>query len=42
MAGTRQEREDVPLSQGATYLIEECRMVLPGVQAIFGFQGCST
>ena len=32
------EREDVKLSQAATYLIEECRMVLPGVQAIFGFQ----
>jgi hypothetical protein len=32
------EREDVKLSQGATFLIEECRMVLPGVQAIFGFQ----
>lgn len=34
----RQEREEVKLSQAATYLIEECRMVLPGVQAIFGFQ----
>ena len=39
MAGTHSpEREDVKLSQGATFLIEECRMVLPGVQAIFGFQ----
>ena len=34
----RQEREEVKLSQAATYLIEECRMVLPGVQALFGFQ----
>jgi len=34
----RHEREEVKLSQAATYLIEECRMVLPGVQAIFGFQ----
>jgi Family of unknown function (DUF6328) len=32
------EREDVRLSQAASYLIEECRMVLPGVQALFGFQ----
>lgn len=35
---SRQEREEVKLSQAASYLIEECRMVLPGVQAIFGFQ----
>jgi len=37
-AGSRQEREEVDLAQAATFLIEECRMVLPGVQAIFGFQ----
>ena len=37
-ADTRHEREEVRLSQAATYLIDECRMVLPGVQAIFGFQ----
>jgi hypothetical protein len=36
--GTQEESEVVKLSQAATYLIEECRMVLPGVQAIFGFQ----
>ena len=35
---SRHEREEVKLAQAATYLIEECRMVLPGVQAIFGFQ----
>ncbi len=31
-------REDVSLSRGADYLLEECRMVLPGIQALFGFQ----
>jgi hypothetical protein len=36
--GKGDEREDVKLSQAASYLIEECRMVLPGVQALFGFQ----
>ena len=30
--------ETVELSQAASYLLDECRMVLPGVQAIFGFQ----
>jgi len=37
-SGKGDEREDVKLSQAASYLIEECRMVLPGVQALFGFQ----
>ena len=32
------EREPVSLSKAATYLLEECRMVLPGMQALFGFQ----
>jgi len=31
-------KEKVPLSQAAEYLLEECRMVLPGIQALFGFQ----
>jgi len=31
-------REKVPLSRAAQYLLEECRMVLPGIQALFGFQ----
>ena len=26
------------LSQTAQYLLDECRMVLPGIQALFGFQ----
>jgi Protein of unknown function (DUF2889). len=34
----RGESEQLKLSQAATTLVDECRMVLPGVQAIFGFQ----
>src|SRR5205809_1173698 len=26
------------LNEAATHLLEECRMVLPGIQALFGFQ----
>ena len=37
-AGKPAEREKVPLSRAAQYLLEECRMVLPGIQALFGFQ----
>jgi hypothetical protein len=33
-----EEREKLPLSKAAQHLLEECRMVLPGVQALFGFQ----
>ena len=33
-----EQRERVPLSRAAQYLLEECRMVLPGIQALFGFQ----
>ena len=32
------EREALSLSKAAQYLLEECRMVLPGLQALFGFQ----
>src|ERR1051325_9740294 len=32
------EKEELPLSKAAEYLLEECRMVLPGIQALFGFQ----
>jgi hypothetical protein len=32
------EREELSLSKAALYLLEECRMVLPGMQALFGFQ----
>ena len=30
--------ERLGLSEAATFLLDECRMVLPGLQAIFGFQ----
>jgi|SRR5688572_18662193 len=30
--------ERVPLRDAATFLLDECRMVLPGIQALFGFQ----
>ncbi|EEF57434.1 DUF6328 family protein [Pedosphaera parvula] len=33
-----EHREELPLSKAAQYLVEECRMVLPGIQALFGFQ----
>jgi hypothetical protein len=36
--GESGKREHLELTQAATYLLDECRMVLPGVQAIFGFQ----
>jgi hypothetical protein len=32
------ERKKLPLSEAVTHLLEECRMVLPGIQALFGFQ----
>lgn len=38
MADRGDESESVELSQAASYLLDECRMVLPGVQALFGFQ----
>ena len=30
--------ENLSLEEAVTHLLEECRMVLPGVQALFGFQ----
>lgn len=33
-----QEREEVSLAQATQHILEECRMVLPGIQALFGFQ----
>jgi len=35
---TSVDREDLSLNDAATHLLEECRMVLPGMQALFGFQ----
>src|SRR5206468_924964 len=31
-------KEMLSLSKAITHLLEECRMVLPGIQALFGFQ----
>lgn len=31
-------REELPLAKAAEHLLEECRMVLPGMQALLGFQ----
>src|SRR6267378_5263115 len=31
-------REHISLDASARHLLEECRMVLPGIQALFGFQ----
>ena len=36
-AGTGQKQQ-ISLDSAATHLLEECRMVLPGIQALFGFQ----
>ncbi|HZN54924.1 MAG TPA: hypothetical protein VFB67_06335 [Candidatus Polarisedimenticolaceae bacterium] len=30
--------ERIPLTKAVELLLEECRMVLPGIQALFGFQ----
>ena len=32
------KKEEVRLDSAASQLLEECRMVLPGIQALFGFQ----
>ena len=32
------KKEEVKLGAAASYLLEECRMILPGIQALFGFQ----
>jgi hypothetical protein len=31
-------REELSLDRAATHLLEECRTIVPGVQAVFGFQ----
>ena len=33
-----EEREDLSLNDAVTHLLEECRTVVPGMQALFGFQ----
>jgi Family of unknown function (DUF6328) len=37
-AHSSEETEELPLSKAVEFLVEECRMVLPGIQALFGFQ----
>ena len=32
------ENEAISLESATNYILEECRMVLPGIQALFGFQ----
>jgi hypothetical protein len=32
------DKEELPLAKAAERMLEECRMVLPGIQALFGFQ----
>jgi hypothetical protein len=32
------QEESISLESATTYILEECRMVLPGIQALFGFQ----
>lgn len=32
------ERETLKLGDALTHVLDECRMVLPGIQALFGFQ----
>jgi Family of unknown function (DUF6328) len=33
-----QDREELSLNDAATHVLEECRTVVPGMQALFGFQ----
>ena len=35
---TQEEREELPLARAAEYLLVECRTIVPGIQALFGFQ----
>jgi len=38
MRSVASRSEDLPLSKAVEFLLEECRMVLPGIQGLFGFQ----
>jgi hypothetical protein len=38
MAPSETETEDLSLGDAVTHLLEECRMILPGLQALLGFQ----
>jgi len=35
---THTSKQNLSLAEAAEHLLEECRMVLPGMQALFGFQ----
>lgn len=35
---SKPSQQSIDLAEAATHLLEECRMVLPGIQALFGFQ----
>src|SRR5437588_3552247 len=37
-ANAAEDREELSLNDAATHVLEECRTVVPGMQAIFGFQ----
>lgn len=37
-SGMADEKEQLSLDSAARHILEECRMVLPGIQALFGFQ----
>ncbi len=37
-SSSKEKMEELPLYKAAMMLIEECRMILPGIQALFGFQ----
>jgi len=38
MAFIKNHREKISLDSATRHILEECRMVLPGIQALFGFQ----
>ncbi|PNS09505.1 DUF6328 family protein [Solilutibacter silvestris] len=38
MTASREGVIHLPLDKAVEYMLEECRMVLPGIQALFGFQ----
>lgn len=38
MVEARSQKQQLSLAEAAEHLLEECRMVLPGMQALFGFQ----
>ena len=37
-AAARERSKPLPLNKAVEYLLEECRIVLPGIQVLFGFQ----